>query len=83
MRRRSLQLVLGGVAVGVPTLAWFLGRARRRKYEKRRVPVDTQRVFRAKVEDFTPEQTAFLQRVREIWDALGGEASPDLQRTAG
>jgi hypothetical protein len=83
MRRRSLKLVLGGVAVGVPTLTWILRRVRRRKDEKRRVAAETEMILRAKVEDLTPEQTAFLRRVREIWDALGTEAPADLHQTAG
>ena len=79
MQRRSLQPLLGGVTVGAPTLAWFIRRARVRKHEKR----NREKIAREKVEDFTPEQTAFLGRVREIWDALGDQASADLQPATG
>jgi hypothetical protein len=82
MRRRSLHLLLGSVAVGVPTLTWFMRRARSKKHEKRKVATNREeKVADDTVEDFTPEQTAFLRRVREIWDALGGQASADLQQT--
>ena len=72
MQKRSLQLILGGVAVGVPTVAWFVRRASGKRHEK---------FARESVEDFTAEQTAFLQRVREIWDAIGAQAPADLQHT--
>ena len=81
IRRRSLHLLLGGVAVGVPTLTWFMRRARGKKHEKRKVAANREKLARDTVEDFTPEQTAFLRRVREIWDAIGGQASGDLQQT--
>jgi hypothetical protein len=56
-------------------------RARGKKHEKRKVAANREKVARDTVEDFTPEQTAFLRRVREIWDAIGGQASGDLQQT--
>jgi len=59
MRRRSIRLLLAGIAVGVPILTWFVQRARCRN-----------RIAPGTMEDFTPEQTAFLRRVRETWDAV-------------
>ena len=59
MRRRSVRLLLAGIAVGVPILTLFVRRARSRN----RITPDA-------MEDFTPEQTAFLRRVRETWDAV-------------
>jgi len=59
MRRRSVRVLLAGIAVAVPVLTLFVRRARIRS----RLAPDA-------MEDFTPEQTAFLRRVREIWDAV-------------
>jgi hypothetical protein len=56
-------------------------RARSKKHERRKVAANREKVAGDTVEDFTPEQTAFLRRVREIWDALGGQTSADLQQT--
>jgi len=55
-------------------------RARSRKHEKRKLASDREKVARDKVEDFTPEQTALLRRVREICDA-SEVSSADLQQT--
>jgi len=82
MQKRSL-LLLGGVAVGVPTLTLFVRRARSRNHNKRELAAYREQVARESVEDFTPEQIAFLKRVREIWDALGSQVSADLQQTTG
>ena len=59
MRRRSVRLLLAGIAAGVPILTWFVRRPRSRNH----IAPDA-------MEDFTPEQTAFLRRVRETWDAV-------------
>lgn len=82
MRRRSLYLLLSGVAVGMPTLTWFMRKVRSRNHEKRKVTANRETVGADTVEDFTPEQIAFLRRVREIWDALEGQAVAELQQTA-
>lgn len=83
MRRRSLHLLLGGVAVGLPTLTWFMRRARSKKHQKRKFAAYTEQLARNSVADFTAEQTAFLKRVREIWDAIGAQAPASLQQTTG
>ena len=59
MRLRSVRLLLAGMLVGVPILTLFVRRARSRN-----------RITPNAMEDFTPEQTAFLRRVRETWDAV-------------
>ena len=79
-----MYLLLGGIAVGVPTLTWFMRRARGRNLTKRKVTANRGKFARDhSVDDFTPEQTAVLRRVREIWDTLGGQASADLQQVTG
>ena len=79
-----MYLLLGGIAVGVPTLAWFVRRARGRNGRKHNAATIRGKFARAhSVDDFTPEQTAVLRRVREIWDTLGGQASADLQQVTG
>ena len=62
----------------MPTLAWFMRRVRVRK---RKLAAIREKIAGDKVADFTAEQTAFLRRVREIWDAIGDPASADLQPT--
>jgi hypothetical protein len=53
--------------------------ARSRKHEKRKLAANNEKIAREQVEDFTPEQTAFLRRVREICDARRDQASANLQ----
>jgi hypothetical protein len=80
MRRRSTRLLIACIA-GVPILTWFVRTAQSVRRKKRGVA--PKRAFTAdSVEDFTPEQTAVLGRVREIWDAeTAGEVSPGAQHS--
>jgi hypothetical protein len=64
------------MAAGVPLLTWFVRTAHRRKSRQRGIAAKGA-FTEDSVEDFTPEQTAFLGRVREIWDAAtAGQVSP-------
>jgi hypothetical protein len=65
------------MAAGVPILTWFMRTAHRKKSSKRGIAAKGA-FTEDSVEDFTPEQTAFLGRVREIWDATtAGQVSPE------
>ena len=77
MRRRSARWVVTCIAAGIPILTWFVRTATSRKRKKRWVRNEND-FAPDSVEDFTPEQTAFLGRVREIWDAASaGPVSPE------
>ena len=82
MRRRSARLVVACIAAGVPILTWFV-RTHNGKRKKRGVTAKGAFTTES-VEDFTPQQTAFLGRVREIWDATTAAqvSAPDIAHVA-
>jgi hypothetical protein len=78
MRRRSVRLLFVCMAAGVPILTWVVRAARGGKHKKRGAAI-RDNCTPDSTEDFTPEQTAFLGRVREIWDeATAGQVSPQV-----
>jgi hypothetical protein len=75
MQRKSFRFFLGGLAVGVPVVTWFVRKKKRDNKQHRK-----DEFGREAAEDFTAEQTALLTRVREICETVGDQAL-DLQHS--